>query len=45
MGAEFERKVIGKLDDIKRVVNELDKLNRNIERLIKILLKKEGKKN
>ncbi len=44
MGNEFEKKVLEKLSNIEKIVAGLDTLNRNIEKLIKILVKKEGEK-
>ena len=44
MKEQFERKVIQKLSHIENIVQGLDTLNRNIEKLIKILIEKEEKK-
>ena len=40
MRGEFEEKVIKKLSNIEKIVEGLDRLNRNIERLINILTEK-----
>lgn len=42
---EFEKKVLEKLSDIQAIVEGLDTLNKNIEKLIKILVDKETKKD
>ena len=44
MGNEFEKKALEKLSNIEKIVEGLDTLNRNIEKLIKILVKREGEK-
>lgn len=51
MTAEFEKGVIEKLSkieevskEIKELIKGLGTLNRNIEKLIKVLVEKEGKK-
>jgi len=44
MNTEFEKKIVQKLDEISKGVRGLDELNRNIEKLIKILVENEGRK-
>lgn len=44
MKEQYERKVIQKLSHIENVEQGLDMLNENIEKLIKILVKKEENK-